>query len=673
MKKRVKNSSKDVVAPVDPQAADAALRSKRRALYLFVFAFFWWFFGFYGADFLRLCAAHEGFYFTGEFLRTHLCAVGGPLQTLAIFTMQSFALPILGGLVLSLLLCGVIALYEKNFCPGTGTFLYGLAIAVLIAVTITHNKYAVFGLYSLRIYFTIPLGLIAAFFIPLAARSIRARRRRTVFSVLSLFFFYPLAGMFMAFAGIALLADESARRLPSGQKEDGAEKFSWRSSALIMLTVILTPILWYPVFSSVFPVTSVYAVCLFPTFSGDTLPPVAFTIFCLMAATAFLVLLPFLWKILRAFGLIPSFKIVRTDSNKTAAKQTPGDLTKGDIFTAFCLCLLLCAVFWGSRWDRDFRLTIGMATAFEEEDWERILALEERSEEPTMPMILLRRLAQIETGTAVNQFFDRTSYASGTMEIAAISSFRIFGPEILLRHGNVNLANRALMNIAQTIQAPDSPRTLKTQTLGALVNGEYRLAERFFAVFDRSLAQRRWSARWRAAAEVLEHGTEPPNPEAAHDAERIRELRSLQLTENYLGEYATVQYTILYACPYFNAEKISRKYQEMQMIYLLLIGKQDDFERCFAVYYRTALGGGAEPIPTLFQDALLFADFAKSQKHLYPISQKRIDQFKEFRRLVDAGQKNPKMRAEIDKTLEEKFSRTVWHYLLFNAARIRDY
>ena len=138
----------------------------------------------------------------------------------------------------------------------------------------------------------------------------------------------------------------------------------------------------------------------------------------------------------------------------------------------------------------------------------------------------------------------------------------------------------------------------------------------------------------------------------------------------------TVQYTILYAALYYDIEKLPKKYQEMQLLHLLMLGKREEFERDFAYYYQSTLQKGAQPIPTVFQDAILFNEYGKDPKkteYPYPIAPERIEQFREFSKLVETGMKNPRKRGEIDYVLEEVFGQTIWHYFFYNGQRVCDY
>ena len=667
-----------------------------------LFLFFWGFFSIYAADFLYVSSMQEGVYLVGDLLARQVDFIGGPLNAAAVLLMQALRFPPLGGFLLALLYSGIAAGAIRFFRPSRGVLLYAAALAFLSASLYVRQKYAIFGLDMVRVYLRAPIAAAAALALALAYRSLASRsfvsaRCRAAVFLFTQLCVYPLMGIYTLLLWGLVLACELSFLFPADR--DGVsvpEPFHWWGWGLFLLFPVL-PWVWYPLYKTGFPIFSPYF--------ADNLPR---EITGVMAARVTVDRYLFLALAL-LFVLAPLPVLAR----RLFKKRTVGESRFLDAAIWFLIVLLPIIFVVSARWDRNFRLIVGMASAIQDENWDKILTLEERSPNPTTAMIEMRRLALTEKGE-VNKFFDRPFFGAPLAEPAETSSLRIIGPELLIRLGNPNIARRHAMDMTQVIRTPVSPRTMRTQTLCSLVLEEYDLADRFLTLLERSIADRSWARRWRRVWRALRaegtssvtgdravtsdragSGDEAGNgDETVHLVERIHNMRALEPSADIAEGFENFLYTIYVVGKYQKMEGLPRRYQEMRLIHIALMRDIEKFRDDFDYYFQHSLRGGKEPIPVLFQDLLLFYDMAKVSDNAknsdntknsgtvddakgayYPVDADRISAYAEFCRLYDSilRQNNPEYQSALEYQLIERYGRTIWYYFAASSALVMDY
>ncbi len=651
-----------------------------RVMVTALFLFLWGFFSIYAADFLRVSSMQEGIYFVGDLLARQVVFIGGPLNFASVLLMQALRFPPLGGFLLALLYSGIAAGAIRFFRPCRGVFLYAAVLAFLAASICVRQKYAVFGLDMVRIYLRPPIAAVVSFAFALAYLRILSARRRALAFLFAQLLAYLLLGLYaLFFWGLALAhevslprrADGNAKSDPPSGAESAAEavpeplrRWGW---GLFLLFPAL-PWVWYPLFKTGFPFFSPYL--------ADNLPR---GIAGVMAARVTINRFLFL-AVALLFALAPLPAVARRLFGKGYAADGSRFL---DAAVWFLIVLLPVIFVVSAGWDQNFRLMVGMAAAIQDEDWDKILALEERSPNPTTAMIETRRLALTEKGE-VNKFFDRPFFGAPLAEPAEVSSLRIIGPELLIRLGSPNIARRHAMDQTQVVRTPVSPRAMRTQVLCCLVLEEYGLADRFLTLLERSIADRRWARRWRPVWQELRGGdrTAGGGEETLPLAERIRDMRSLRPSGDITGGFEKFLYSLYVIGEYRQIEHLARRYQEMHLVHVALLQDQEKFRRDFDYYYRHTLRGGEEPIPTLFQDLLLYYGLTDSgsagdgaEGPRYPVSPERAGAYAGFRQLYGSAmsQTNAEYQSALGYQLTEKYGQTVWYYFVAIDTSVMDY
>lgn len=589
--------------------------------------------------------------------------VGSLLRCFALSVMQAGNVPSAAAVVLALAsfaaFWGLTSLRPRTICAIT----LNAAAVFLLSAMVTLQGYYLFGVTPMDHYFGYFFGFAAgALLVRFVPPAIKRDRTRQTAEVLTVFLLYPLLGGFalltgLGFAGLEYVGRKTDDVGPVSNESATCEPTKrcgiWPSGWVILAVSALTPWVWYPIFSGRISLTQIYFEGLRRISIVEPSERITFWSNLYFTSALLIFALPILWPSIQKLFFSGRSPTLRKGIEKSE-KPVNGLFTAGD-FVTLGLIFVCGAVLCFSDRDKNFLATAAMIKPLENDDWEKILDIESRCPAPTQPLIELRRLALFETGRLAEEVFDRPNGPVHTPELLAITSFRIFGDELLLRYGCVNYAAWTAMN--ELVISPDSPHYVKILFQTALCSGEYNLAERYLVFLEKSPDKHFAYTIGRESLEALRGGHKPNRSETIAFVERILKYRNRMPQKDY-GGYDTLSGAILNASRYRDPAQLSFTEVEMQMVHYLLLGQPELFHQAFPNYNRLRANPSA-PLPRAIQQGALVTEGAAVRGLCDPTLLRR---FAEYERCMSLYRSYPQQSAEFEKSIRRNFSDTWWFY-----------
>ena len=525
-----------------------------------------------------------------------------------------------------------------------------------LAALPTVQSYYLFGCYSLGFFWGLFFGFFAATALGRITAAFKKGRSRLIFLVTATVVCYPLLGAFAPLGVLLAIGAETFHRSEPGYR---------RRQLVFVLTAILVPLGWYPFLSGRTPFSGIYTDGLvFLTALrrdawtlGITNALIAAALISTLLPMILAMLKPMFQPMLGALFFRPKATVKKKRSrNKTerANLSSPRISPKLAAGAFWVIALLLpTALIAAARCDGNFLATLAMVRPLDERNWEKILELERRVKYPTAPMIELRRAALIMSGRAGEEYFSRPNAGVMSERLRKVSSYRIFGPEILLLTGNVAYANRIAMNDFVGLRGR-SPYYLKIMFLCALTQGEYPLAERYYA---------RWKAasfcsgecdRWREVLDAMKRA--PPAP-TLHDEtlelRRLIESVRARIPDDFIVTTESLNRTVAESARNRTLDRLTLDDFQTQLLYFLTAGDMKRFEEqfpAFAERWQKEKGG---PFPTTLQQGWIYVEFSRTKRLppvRYPCDSALSARFASF---LDSLQRGGP---------DERFAGTWWYY-----------
>ena len=567
---------------------------------------------------------------------------------------------------------------SKKRLPLTATL--ALPSVVILTVLFSRQGYYHFSVVRSGLFLGAFPALAAGLSVAAAARKIADPKKQLLASLAALALFYILFGGYTLIP-VLFLARDQWRQKQSGRL--------WRA-LLILVFGGLVPLLWYPCVSGHFPMADLWTAG-FPSYRFEITDPVNAAVSTrLFIAALVTALLPI---------CLPSKKETAPPETSPADPPQPEAVPTrgrflGALLAIFSVAAAISVTELFSRTEVNFLALVAAVRPLEHDQWEKILEIESRCEEPTLPLIELRRLALAQTGQMAERLFQRPNAPSYSTELAWIQCLRLLGSEVCYRSGSVNFA--ACYTNDQLRLCPESPYLRWLLVQYSLTNEEYSLAEKYLSLLE-PLCRGDWVRDARDLLDAHRAGTEPRTDRGKALAKRIETARRLRPSEYLLhGRY--VDRNILFSATKEPFDDAPREDQERFLCDYLLVGAHDLFESNFKTYYQKHLEPAGERIPTALQQGAAYIEYTRTNKtpREYPYDPEIPAGLTDFSRLCGAlGQQDAAAEAQMQalassgtdqsaagtptarpaaggidpraaaEKIQEKYTNTFWFYRMF--------
>ena len=548
----------------------------------------------------------------GDWLRVFFEQPGGLLALAGAFLTQFCHYPVLGAAVFALLMGLLTWLTEKAFgLEGRAVWLSTLP-ALFLLLFVTRLDYSIYLFRTYGLLYSQLLGFCAtATLLLLYRKCFLGKRGGPLFVAAAVLAGYPLFGAFALLAAVlmALLALREGKR-------------GFAELAVALVAVAAVPWLcrdlpgFFPrihrkyVYFAAFPYMEFLdnVICLVP----------------LILAAAAMVALCFLRK-------------------------------AGRIAVPVILGAALLAVAGASCWDRGFHTVLSMERAVSDQDWDKVLKLARKEQDPNRAHVLYRDVALYQKGALTEQMF---RYPDGDAPLHTRAQFPISyvcGVPVLYYCGMINPCDRLAMEYSSTFCK--NIHYYKYQAKTALVSGEYELARKYLDMVDANWFEGAWVRRYRAFLD---------NPALMEDDPEFKRLRPLiQDTPTEFEASGPLQ-EMLYA--YFaNPEYVNESVFEWQVAFYLI---QKDADRTLDCLFGRLERFPEAPIGTaLAEGAALFASEAGDLDLMRALTEVLSDKASVLRRFSKfASDANKAGDLESKKTQEwfaDHYKGSYWYYYMF--------
>ncbi|MBR4834050.1 MAG: hypothetical protein IKU86_06950 [Thermoguttaceae bacterium] len=506
----------------------------------------WLFWGVRYGDFLFAVQENSLFLFRSDFFARWQEAPGGLLFYLTAFFIQFCYFPLLGGAILAAFGTILQILTAKAAgLRGVG-YAFSLIPPCLLAISATWSGYCVYIPFNNSLVFSGYLGASLALVALLAFRRIASPRLRLAFGLGVVALGYPGFGFWAPFAGLLCAFDELERwnaPILSKKRANGetlssptaaeidAERFarSLRIVALFLGAIVIPFAFYHVFFCSRVKFCNVFWQGLIEDVRYDKKGILGTFVYGFAALTPvfYVVARPAaLWNARRAASR--STKIARNgESNKRGSVGKTGDSNVGEReersrrgrLLAATVVLIGLATFALSYRATCFFAVLKANRALADGDWARILEIESKIAKPNDQCVALRNLALFETGALAEKAFERPIAGILTYDVtladyealtrgSSWAKFKFWLNEkkivaekvapralselIFCYYGNTNVAARIATDnfVASEGRAVSFYKTL---AVGAIVNGEDKIARRYLNELEQTLFYRDWA------------------------------------------------------------------------------------------------------------------------------------------------------------------------------------
>ncbi|MBR5243928.1 MAG: hypothetical protein IKW13_06820 [Thermoguttaceae bacterium] len=503
----------------------------------------WLFWGVRYGDFLFAVQENSFFLFRSDFFANWQEAPGGLLFYLTAFFIQFLYFPLVGGAILAAFGTVLQILTAKAVGLRGAGYALSLIPPCLLAVSATWSGYCVYIPFNNSLVFSGYLGASLALAALLAFRRIASPRLRLAFGLGVVAFGYPGFGFWAAFAGALCAFDElerwKASVLPK-KRENGetpatptaAEIDAERSArrlrivALFLGAVVIPLAFYYFVFYSRVKFCNVFLQGLVEDVRYDKKGLLGTFVYGCAALTPifYVVARPaVLWRERRGATRPKKAAVAKksakaSESSDASAVEREERARRGRLLAA-TVVLIGLATFAASYRTNNFFAILKATRALADGDWARILEIESKIAKPNEQCVALRNVALFETGALTEKAFERPIAGISTYDVdqadfeAAArgnswAKFKFWLNEkkmeseraavrasqelIFCRYGNTNIAARIATDnfVASEGRAASFYKTL---ALGAIVNGEDKVARRYLNELAQTLFHRDWA------------------------------------------------------------------------------------------------------------------------------------------------------------------------------------
>lgn len=564
--------------------------------------------------FLIETAALTPFYTTTSFIADMMSMPCGFVGYIASMMQSCFAMPWLGALLLTLLLVALAESMRRVFKVSAAWSGLCLVPSFMLILNYTEVGYMLWLVKTPALAFTMPLGMLISIGLTATAMVFHKLWIKLVLIVLYATVGYWLFGLFGLLACLFVVLPIIAEAIRTRQ---------WKHLSIILgilLLALVLPRVMYGQGLFTMRVQDIYVAGLPDYIWNDAerylyYPALVAIAFCLLLSTTLFTQKNIVCLIVSLVGMIVA---------------------------AICL-------FNYTYRDSNFFDTLEQKQALEQGDYERVLDIARTAETPpTRIQVMLTREALWQTGQAGDKMF---AYPDGDTPFNSPRQFQymrlLCGRLFYYLEGKVNYAYRWCME--DMVEYGRRPDYLCYMVKCALINGEWKLADKYLDALDHTLWYKDFATKYRTY--VTDHSLVSKDKEMA----TIKPL--LRYNDVLDGDGGMIELFILNSYAYSTGG--SREIVERALMNSLIIKNLDNF------WYRfmALLPGWNGQIPVHFQEAALMV--AQLQGGV-DTSKLPIDNAirERFAQLVEKSGQNGD-NASNAYLLKPEFGDTYWYYYFF--------
>lgn len=564
--------------------------------------------------FLIETAALTPFYTTTSFIADMMSMPCGFVGYIASMMQSCFAMPWLGALLLTLLLVALAESMRRVFKVSAAWSGLCLVPSFMLILNYTEVGYMLWLVKTPALAFTMPLGMLISIGLTATAMVFHKLWIKLVLIVLYATVGYWLFGLFGLLACLFVVLPIITEAIRTRQ---------WKHLSIILgilLLALVLPRVMYGQGLFTMRVQDIYVAGLPDYIWNDAerylyYPALVAIAFCLLLSTTLFTQKNIVCLIVSLIGMIVA---------------------------AICL-------FNYTYRDSNFFDTLEQKQALEQGDYERVLDIARTAETPpTRIQVMLTREALWQAGQAGDKIF---AYPDGDTPCNSPRQFQymrlLCGRLFYYLEGKVNYAYRWCME--DMVEYGRRPAYLCYMTKCALVNGEWKLADKYLDALDHTLWYKDFATKYRTY--VTDHSL------VAKDKEMSAIKPLLRYNDVLDGDGGLIELFILNSYAYSNGG--SREIVERALMNSLIIKNLDNF------WYRfmALLPGWNGHIPVHFQEAALMV--AQLQGGV-DTSKLPIDNAirERFAQLVEKSGQNGD-NASNAYLLKPEFGDTYWYYYFF--------
>lgn len=564
--------------------------------------------------FLIETAALTPFYTTTSFIADMMSMPCGFVGYIASMMQSCFAMPWLGALLLTLLLVALAESMRRVFKVSAAWSGLCLVPSFMLILNYTEVGYMLWLVKTPALAFTMPLGMLISIGLTATAMVFHKLWIKLVLIVLYATVGYWLFGLFGLLACLFVVLPIIAEAIRTRQ---------WKHLSIILgilLLALVLPRVMYGQGLFTMRVQDIYVAGLPDYIWNDAerylyYPALVAIAFCLLLSTTLFTQKNIVCLIVSLIGMIVA---------------------------AICL-------FNYTYRDSNFFDTLEQKQALEQGDYERVLDIARTAETPpTRIQVMLTREALWQAGQAGDKMF---AYPDGDTPCNSPRQFQymrlLCGRLFYYLEGKVNYAYRWCME--DMVEYGRRPDYLCYMVKCALINGEWKLADKYLDALDHTLWYKDFATKYRTY--VTDHSLVSKDKEMA----TIKPL--LRYNDVLDGDGGMIELFILNSYAYSTGG--SREIVERALMNSLIIKNLDNF------WYRfmALLPGWNGQIPVHFQEAALMV--AQLQGGV-DTSKLPIDNAirERFAQLVEKSGQNGD-NASNAYLLKPEFGDTYWYYYFF--------
>lgn len=291
--------------------------------------------------------------------------------------------------------------------------------------------------------------------------------------------------------------------------------------------------------------------------------------------------------------------------------------------------------------DKNYINEMRMVRYASDNNWQEVLNVAEKANEPTSSMIMLKNVALMNKGNLLDQSFKMGNintplYNPGSLHV---SFLEIASPVVYYNYGMLNESFRLSFECA--VQAGFSPFYLKMLARCASANGEDNLANRYITMLHGQLFYNSWQPA--AVSEKVQelHGCFPD------------EISGVENSDKYLVNSMSVWY-----------QANSKAASEQSLFYAMI---RRDSRLFWPSLRKYVLLHQDEEFPVHAQEAYIYyMDKAPEEKRMMlPVSQDIYDRYKQFWRELGERYQPTMSREKLASEMHTAWGDTYWYYHIF--------
>ncbi len=565
--------------------------------------------GFFKGGLLYHMEQFSLFPYSREFFAECMEQPGGLLQYAGAFLTQFCHFPWIGAVLIAALLC-LLASLTRKACRLDGSWALAYIPSLALLLFITRLDYSVYLMMTYGLLFSQILGLISVMSLLLAYRKWAEGTRLALLAVgLAPILFYPLLGAYSFIAALMMALSS----------KDG--------KAMGLGTMVI----------------STLAVILFCSYVPGVYERLHRNFLCLVG-------FPYLDFESNLAALVPVGVAVVVSLALLFALRLPLKPSLAVLALATALTVGL------SDWDGNFKAVLEMEKACMDQDWDRVLSIARKYDNPTRAQVLYRNIALYQKGRLTEDMFTYPDGAEHFHTGAQIPLSYVCAVPALHHCGMLNSSDRIAIEISSTYT--QNIYFFKYQAKNALARGEYDLARRYIQMVSRNWFQGAWVKRYMALVD---------NPQAVRtDPEFAPTLALVHVNSDTFDMVEPLEVMIFRR--FSDQDYVNEQIYEWQLACYMMWKDPSNVMYCF--FQRASLLPGSHITEGIAEAAILFAntsgDPAMVQRvvELMPEHQATFRRFGNFNNAMNTV-RNPK-EAGVAEKFESKFGRNYWFYSVFN-------